>query len=395
MTDIFTIEEDPSLVPLWEAKIAKANAKAERAGLGRPFAIAGRGTTETTVTKAGIKVPITLATLTILAPTPSVDGWELAATLDWHSTSTVVVRVSPTWGTDPLPRPTDQRCDHCGTLRERHDTYLVSNGDEVKQVGSSCLEAYTGIHLGWVSAFQNIGDPLDEADIRAFHSKGGRSISRTVALTLAIALVDAKGFVSAKASSDRGVPSTRRDVELLAFGPYNKADRDYADELKALIASRTRSDEAIADEVADIVAWAAGLSGNDYLDNLRAILADEVFGDRSLGFAVSAVSARRREVAKAVAKAAAPPRTVLPSATGRYTIVGTVRTVRGEDTPYGFVIKARIETDSGSVVWGTLPKAISDALVGDRVQFSAAIEVSKDDPTFGFWSRPTKAIKIA
>jgi len=59
------------------------------------------------------------------------------------------------------------------------------------------------------------------------------------------------------------------------------------------------------------------------------------------------------------------------------------------------------ETD-GNKVWGTVPEAAFlndpesgstlplDALKGREVEFTAAVERSRDDEHFGFYKRPTK-----
>ena len=65
-----------------------------------------------------------------------------------------------------------------------------------------------------------------------------------------------------------------------------------------------------------------------------------------------------------------------------------------------------VEMDGGQRVYGTVPAAILDALTGGvisgggrragravegRVEFTATVEVSDNDPAFGFYSRPSKA----
>jgi hypothetical protein len=52
---------------------------------------------------------------------------------------------------------------------------------------------------------------------------------------------------------------------------------------------------------------------------------------------------------------------------------------------------------TGEKMWGTLPASVRHAigtddlkaLAGYRVRFDATVEVSHDDPGFGFFSRPT------
>ena len=80
---------------------------------------------------------------------------------------------------------------------------------------------------------------------------------------------------------------------------------------------------------------------------------------------------------------------------GRQVITGEVVTVKGQETRFGWVTKilVKVTTDQGEYkVWGTCPSAIEDDVTkGCTVAFTAEVTRSDDDPTFGFYSRPTKA----
>jgi len=82
-----------------------------------------------------------------------------------------------------------------------------------------------------------------------------------------------------------------------------------------------------------------------------------------------------------------------PAPEGRVTITGEVLTVKLIDGYYGSTLKMLIGDDSGYRVWGTVPAAI-DPERGDRVTLTATVSPSDDDPTFGFYKRPTKAALI-
>jgi hypothetical protein len=53
-----------------------------------------------------------------------------------------------------------------------------------------------------------------------------------------------------------------------------------------------------------------------------------------------------------------------------------------------------VRDDRGFKVWGTQPRSLYDARKGDRVTFTAAVEVSDRDETFGFFKRPKKATVV-
>lgn len=79
---------------------------------------------------------------------------------------------------------------------------------------------------------------------------------------------------------------------------------------------------------------------------------------------------------------------------GRHTIKGEILTTKFQESMYGDVLKMLVKDERGFKVWGTAPNALwedhSGSVKGMIVEFSAAIEVSKDDASFGFYKRPTK-----
>ena len=82
-----------------------------------------------------------------------------------------------------------------------------------------------------------------------------------------------------------------------------------------------------------------------------------------------------------------------PVPTGRLVIEGVVLAKKLQESAYGSTYKLLIEGE-GWKVWGTEPRSL-DAAKGDRVRLTATVEASADDPSFGFYSRPTKAEVLA
>ena len=74
----------------------------------------------------------------------------------------------------------------------------------------------------------------------------------------------------------------------------------------------------------------------------------------------------------------------------RAKVTGTVLSVKFVDSAYGTTEKMLVKTDAGWKLWLTVPRSISPER-GNRVEFEAHIEASRDDPKFGFGSRPNKA----
>ena len=63
------------------------------------------------------------------------------------------------------------------------------------------------------------------------------------------------------------------------------------------------------------------------------------------------------------------------------------------ESQFGITWKMLVKLAGGSKVWCTVP-AGSEATRGDVITFKATFEVSKDDPSFAFGSRPTFVSKV-
>ncbi|MEK0324668.1 MAG: hypothetical protein QQN63_03095 [Nitrosopumilus sp.] len=117
------------------------------------------------------------------------------------------------------------------------------------------------------------------------------------------------------------------------------------------------------------------------------------YGSLTPGQAKYAPAIIEQVAKRAEAKANEPKAEPVPKAEGRMVMTGTILGFKVVDG-YGYgesVIKMIVRDDRNFKVYGTLPSSIYDAEKGQRVTFTAAVEVSNDDNTFGFFKRPTKA----
>ena len=98
--------------------------------------------------------------------------------------------------------------------------------------------------------------------------------------------------------------------------------------------------------------------------------------------------AAEKAAAKALELANAKP---VPVIEGRILVKGEVLTIKEQEGFYGIQTKMLVKAD-GFKLWGTVPAAlIGEVERGSVVEFSAKVEPSKDDTSFGFFSRPSKA----
>jgi hypothetical protein len=79
---------------------------------------------------------------------------------------------------------------------------------------------------------------------------------------------------------------------------------------------------------------------------------------------------------------------------GRRVLKGLVISTKAQESIYGTQYKMLVELEDGNRVYGTIPAAIDgvwDSRNQYNVEFTAAVERSRDDEHFGFFKRPTKA----
>jgi len=97
----------------------------------------------------------------------------------------------------------------------------------------------------------------------------------------------------------------------------------------------------------------------------------------------------QREAQYAAEKEAASP---IPEFDGRVTVEMTVVSIKEPDESAMYPVqKLVLKHSDGWVLYGSLPSALWEVKRGDKVRMTLRVEVSKDDPKFGFYSRPTKA----
>lgn len=245
-------------------------------------------------------------------------------------------------------------CDHCNTNRQRKLSYILkdSTGDEIKQVGSSCLEDFTGVDpaaalfIAKMQEFIRLADCSDERDGRMGRAS---SLSTRDYLTRVIFLTEKNGFISSAKARDEGVQATydvavRMETLLenslqLKRDYYNVYDRNA--------------------EVADkIINWYTEKVSVDSFDsNVKMLLAsDDILIDRKhLAFAAASVPTYHRHIQNKM-------RDQLPKADLHHVgIVGKkisslleVEKVHSYETAYGMQFRVNLrDVEGNKLSWKT------------------------------------------
>lgn len=94
-----------------------------------------------------------------------------------------------------------------------------------------------------------------------------------------------------------------------------------------------------------------------------------------------------------VARAEAPVvvEETAPVIEGRIVVTGMVLSTKWQDSDFGGSLKMLVKDDRNFKVWGSVPSSAT-VYKGDRIVFTATVEKSDKDESFGFFKRPTKAV---
>ena len=269
-------------------------------------------------------------------------------------------------------------CEHCQTHRKRKDGYVLrdaSNG-EYKQVGSSCLEDFTGIDPAAALFLARMADVVRvaEGELEEF----GRS-SRVNAISTRRYLADVSfisenvGFVSSAKARDTGESPTYSDA--LAITEFLEDDHALQERYNAQFERHAATADAVR-------AWVASRPEESSFDrNVKLLLqADAIARDRKhLAFAAAAVAMYTRSLA-ATSEARKPSEHV-GTPGQKMTATLTVERVIGLQTFYGDADLVLLTDESGNrLKWKTsaCPDEIRNGGVGRSMEASFKIKEHDD-----------------
>jgi hypothetical protein len=325
-------------------------------------------------------------------------GWRAVAAWD-ISEAGIAVSALPGADSGIIARHHDRAkggaCDHCSQTRQRRFVFAIasSDGSAERVVGSSCVADFLGVKPGWLlrslqwaEDFAGLDEPSD--------ALGGGNVITSVRPTDFVAATRAVvrrfGYLSktkAYEGAGSGIPTSQEVTDYL-YGSGESASA-----LRTEVGPITDEDYEVA---ANVVAHFSEdqPTDNDYLVSLHILCSqDRVPVSRAAGYLASALSAFQRDEQKRIQKAEAAP---IPVNGERIIVTGDLLTLKEVESQYGITLKGLVLADDGWKVWGTIPAAIrGEVNVGDRVRFTARVEPSSDDATFGFFNRPTKAAVLS
>ncbi|MEY9937626.1 hypothetical protein [Streptacidiphilus sp. MAP5-3] len=316
-------------------------------------------------------------TVQLTGAVPRHQGWTVLARLDHEEEGEMIISLFPGLSDEQAAAANGYRavanlCHGCRAARHRTATYLVRHDSgEFRQLGSTCVEPYTGLPIKGLLALWRIqaikDSDWDEKD-------GGVPADLRVpvaeVLRVAAAVVAADGRYYSRADEWRRVMPTAHAVEDYFFNA--KAPQEWKAALDADPDARTTG-EAIR-------AWAAQGYGDDdaYRHKIGQLARVETVSPRHLSVLVSAIAGWRRDQERAEAECAAEQSTAQGIIGQRHTVPATVTAVIPlEDRHYGYRVQSRnlikFQDVNGNVfVW--FSSAAKLPARGDQVEVTGTVK---------------------
>lgn len=195
-------------------------------------------------------------------------NWEILANIQQEVNGNVVTKIcaneiNPEW------HNLECVCEHCNTRRNRKSTYLVKNtkSGEIRQVGKTCLQEYTGIYpyftLGWADLLkyeEKLKNGINPSNPQFVGEPVERLCDVKKILGLAWDSIEKSGYVSTNQNG-----STAYHVRFV-MGTEEP----------------TEEGNAVAE---NIIKWisAEDTTGNDFLTNAKILATSEYIKHKDIG----------------------------------------------------------------------------------------------------------------
>lgn len=300
-----------------------------------------------------------------------VDGWQFIGTIDHTPKGNIIREIGSGLEIPEIYRTAECKCDHCGVTRHRNETCVLYNEEtgEYKQVGKSCLKAFTGrLDAETITRYISFFDSLIKAQ-EFDTSKSPNKLYYNIRDILLYSVECVKHFGYARKGS-YSVPTCERVFY------YYKIDRGFTagfhpDYLKQVKRERenvnfnhdSESNNLLVDNILEFIQNSN--ASNNYMHTLKVICSDEYVEGTYFNILVSAVVAYNRDVQykeeekkKAEERAkeaeANPSRHVGTVGSNIFVTVADFRVLASNDTQWGMSTLYEIKDTEGNIyIWST------------------------------------------
>lgn len=296
----------PDRVADLEKKVRRLAKRAEVLGMTPPALITADEIAVPYKTDKGATVYEMRTPVVAVGESPVLNGWKFLARID-HAPVLNTIAAASDAGLPARFWTAPADCQHCALDRRRKQTYVVTDGDKIVQVGASCLADFLGHpnpdHFAQMAEWEAALDETD-GDDEWSGGGGGSSVQTAVAFLAYVADVIATCGWRPASRADEEHPSTSSIASVRLYKESRFVTLEKAD--------ATARAEAV-------IAWVKSLYGDgsdetiaalsDYHRNLVAAVLAGVATRKTYGILASAYASKDHADGVARAKAA----TRLPS----------------------------------------------------------------------------------
>lgn len=361
-----------------EKKVAKANRRAERAGIEARFAFEVTGE-KVVEKKDGQGVPTgeveVYKTIEMDYPEVKMAGWDFLAAVQFEEGGTIIRNHPDKELPEGFERPDAHNCDHCNVNRNRKNTYIVQNDSgETAQVGSTCIQDFLGIEpkgLWMLEAFTP--EEIEEWGNVPTGGNGWTPTMLSLDTVIRVAMVVSENgakFVSKKRAIEQESSATSEDVVNIVVP--NKHLPEHVQQAHREVLEQAHN--LPSDLIEEVHQAVEDMADSDYALNMRAVLGSQSITFRSVGFAASAAAVYNRahseKVEREVAKKAEG---FVADVKVRFRNVPvTVTKVIWWENQWGMTAMNLFRTEDGKIIkWVT---GAVDLEVGDEVLLTATVK---------------------
>lgn len=291
------------------------------------------------------EVSVVKVDLTLTGEPPKLNGWKLAARLDWIEKEAVVMKV-PSAELKKDWSAAKNLCEHCGAVRHRIETFVVlSDAGEEKQVGSDCLIDFLGHNAAAIFSFWT--DMIGEVESWEGGSDSKYLVTPEYLSWVALA-IRTGGWVSgtvAYASNGMKTSSASVAMNMMHDKKLKKEDRPTeADGKVALAALEWARTELSLKE-----------PKSDYEKNLTLVVKNDYLHPKHVGIAASVIPAFKRALGLAEEKKLEAASEYVGEVKKRAVFKGlTVVFVKEFESTYGVTYLIKFKDEKGNVfIWWT------------------------------------------
>lgn len=278
-------------------------------------------------------------------------------------------------------------CHVCGARFKYFAVFYHQQTNTYIKTGLDCAEKIDSENAALFRAIRNEAQALQ-------HAKAGKL--KAMATVKAAGLWD---YISGMWASEKEFGGALKGYDVanpfdVQYGPHGEENWDNFDREKA---TRFRLAQHLGQEAADTLDMRTLQKfDSDFFtlaDMVRNLVKYGSWSEKQVAFATKLV-AKLSDIPAAVAKRKAELEAAVPAPTGRVVVSGTIVSTRVDDGLYGPSYKMLLQANEGFKVWCSVPRVLGNVEKGDKVEFTATLEVKGDDPSFAIGSRPAKAKRL-